>query len=140
MLEKLFAANGRLLLRADAILDGVLGCILLAATWDGLYDALDLPHAEPEVFTQMAGGLLIAYSYLLWTAPTNRFMATHMALVTGIVNIAAVVLLAVWLSVGDLNIGDFGSILLNVISATLAVLAALELGLFRRLTAETEED
>ncbi|HEX5939661.1 MAG TPA: hypothetical protein VFZ12_04830 [Dehalococcoidia bacterium] len=136
----MFTANGRLVLRADAIFDAVLGCILLAATWDDLYEALDLPHAEPEVFTQMAGGLLIAYSYLLWIAPTNRFLAIQMALLTGIVNVVAVVLLAVWLSSGELNIGDFGSILLNVISAVLAVLAALELGLFRRLAAETEEE
>jgi hypothetical protein len=139
LLEAAFAGNGRLILRADAVLDAVLGCLLLAATWDDLYEALDLPQADPELFTQVAGGLLIAYAYLLWVAPRNRFFATQMALTTGVVNVVAVVLVAIWLSSGELDIGDFGSILLNVISAVLAVLAALELGLFRRLSAGSEE-
>ena len=52
-------------LRADAILDVAPGLVLLAATWGGLFDALDLPHPEPELFTQVAGGLLLAFGYLL---------------------------------------------------------------------------
>jgi hypothetical protein len=140
LLDKLFVANGRLVLRVDAVFDFILGILLLTATWSDLYDTLDLPQAEPEVFTQLAGGLLIAYAYLLWMAPLNRFFASQMSLATGVANAVGVVLLAIWLSSGDLNIGDLGSILLNVVSAILAVLAALQLGLYRHLTSLGEED
>ena len=140
MLEQLFAANGRLLLRLDALFDFILGVLLLTATWSDLYETLDLPQAEPEVFTQLAGGLLVVYAYLLWVAPLNRFFATQMSLATGVANILGVVLLAIWLSSGDLDVGDLGAILLNVVSAILAVLAALELGLYRRLLSVGEED
>jgi hypothetical protein len=139
LLEKLFASNGRLLLRLDAVFDFILGLLLLTATWSDLYDTLDLPQAEPEMFTQLAGGLLVAYAYLLWMAPLNRFFATQMSLATGAANAVGVVLLAIWLSSGDLEVGDLGGILLNVVSAILAVLAALQLGLYRRLTSLGED-
>lgn len=140
MLGRLFAANGRLLLRFDAVFDFVLGVLLLTATWSDLYETLDLPQAEPEVFTQLAGGLLVTYAYLLWVAPLNRFFATQISLATGVANAVGVVLLAIWLSSGDLDIGDLGAILLNVVSAILAVLAALELGLYRHLMSASEEE
>jgi hypothetical protein len=139
LLEKLFASNGRLLLRLDAVFDFILGLLLLTATWSDLYDTLDLPQAEPEMFTQLAGGLLVAYAYLLWMAPLNRFFATQISLATGAANAVGVVLLAIWLSSGDLEVGDLGGILLNVVSAILAVLAALQLGLYRRLTSLGED-
>ena len=37
-------------LRARALLDVALGVLLLAATWDGLYDALGLPLPRPELY------------------------------------------------------------------------------------------
>jgi hypothetical protein len=62
-----------------------------------------------------------------------------MSLATGAANAVGVVLLAIWLSSGDLEVGDLGGILLNVVSAILAVLAALQLGLYRRLTSLGED-
>src|ERR671922_99919 len=43
----------RIVFWIDAILSAGVGLLLLAGTWDGLYDALDLPRARPAMFVQL---------------------------------------------------------------------------------------
>ena len=43
----------------DAVYSAATGVVLALGTWDGLYDALDLPQGKPAIFTQVAGALLL---------------------------------------------------------------------------------
>ena len=118
--------NERVVLRADALLDLAVGVLLLLAPWDGLYAALDLPHAKPELFVQVAGGLLVAFAYLLWVAPTAEVLTRQVALVAAVANALAVVLIVGWLVAGGLGIGALGSALLIAVAAALALFAGAE--------------
>jgi hypothetical protein len=89
--------------RARAVLDLALGVLLLGATWDALYDALDLPLPRPELYAQLAGTALIAFAYLLWIAPRNDNLLRAVALAAAIGNALATVVLLVWLVRGDVD-------------------------------------
>src|ERR687897_369041 len=43
------AGQARLVLQANAVFDFAAGLLLLAGTWDGLWDALDLPQGQPAI-------------------------------------------------------------------------------------------
>ena len=112
--------------RADAVFDAVVGVLLLSATWDGLYAALDLPHATPELLVQLAGVLLVGFAYLLWFAPEGRELGRRVAVAAALANGASVVVLVVWLVNGELGIGTLGKTLLALVAAALALFAVLE--------------
>ena len=118
--------DARLVLRADAVLDLALGLVLLLATWDGLYAALDLPHAEPGFFAQLAGGLLVAFSYLLWIAPRDVRLSRAVSAAAAVANAAGVLLIAAWLALGELHVEGLGTVLLAAIAVVLALFAVLE--------------
>ena len=118
--------DARLVLRADAVLDLALGLLLLAAIWDGLYSALDLPDAEPGFFAQLAGALLIAFSYLLWIAPRDVRLSHAVSAAAAVANALGVLLIGAWLAVGELDVDGLGSVLLAALGLVLAVFAALE--------------
>ena len=125
----------RLVLRADAVLDLVLGVVLLPASWDGLYRALDLPRARPEAFVQVGGVLLIAFSYLLWIAPEARLLTRRVAAAAAFANALAAVILFLWLVNGELRVGSLGTELLLLVAGALAVFAAAEAWIARRAEA-----
>jgi hypothetical protein len=112
-------------LRADAVFDAAMGLLLLSATWDGLYDALGLPVARPALYAQLAGGLLLAYAYLLWQGGDRR----RLAAVTAAVNALGGVVIAVWLLSGELDAETLGEVLLWLAAAVLGLFALLELRL-----------
>ena len=116
----------RLTLRADAILHLALGLVLLSSTWDALFDKLDLPRAEPEIFTQIAGGLLVAVGYLLWIAPRDVRLAYAVALTAAVANAAGALFVAAWLLFAELGIGRLGTTLLSFVAVIVTVFAALE--------------
>jgi hypothetical protein len=93
----------RLALRANAAFGLLLGLVLLAATWDGLFDALRLPHPEPEVYAQLAGALLAAFAYLLWIAPRDTRLTQGVAAAMAIANGLAAAVLFVWLLNGSVE-------------------------------------
>lgn len=67
------AAQARQVLQANAVLDFVAGLLLLSGTWDGLWDALDLPQGRPALFMQVGGAALLGFAYLLrWPEPVRR--------------------------------------------------------------------
>jgi hypothetical protein len=90
-------------LRARALLDVALGLLLLAATWDGLYDALGLPLPRPELYAQIAGAALLGFAYLLWISPRNDNLTPAVALAAAIGNALSAVILLVWLVRGDVD-------------------------------------
>jgi len=59
------ADRARTVLRTDAVVDLLVGVLFILGTWDGLYEALDLPQGVPAIFVQVGGALSIAWAYLL---------------------------------------------------------------------------
>ena len=112
-------------LRADAVFDLAMGVLLLAATWTRLYAVLDLPHPTPELFTQIAGALLLAFSYLLWLAPAAA-LTRPVAVAAAAANALASVTIVVWLLASDLGVGALGTVLLALVALALAVFAVAE--------------
>ena len=108
--------------RADAIASVVLGVLLLAGSWDGLYDALDLPVPKPAFYAQLAGVMLLVFAYLLWTREP-RLLARPIA----VGNLVAAAVLVVWLVAGKVNSGALGKTLLALVAVGLVAFAAAEL-------------
>jgi hypothetical protein len=102
-----------LILRADAIFDASFGVLMFLAPWiRGVFDLLDLPNPQPEVFTQFCGGLLVVCAYLLWISPGNEALARPVALAIGTVNAAGVIVIAGWVIAGDLGVDTLGTVIL----------------------------
>ena len=116
----------RTLIRVDAVFDFLAGLLLLLAPWDALWRALDLPRAQPELWAQLAGGLLIGFAYLLWLAPRSSQLLPPVALTGAVANAVGVVLIVAWLASGDLDVGSLGESLLAAFAALLAVFAVGE--------------
>ncbi len=121
------AARLRIVFLVDAVFSGAVGLLLLAGTWDGLYDALDLPQARPALLAQIGGAVLWGVAYLTWLAartpalmlPVARASAIMTALVTGIV--------VTWLIHDGLLIGTLGKVLLIATAVLTAAFTALYL-------------
>ncbi len=124
--------NVSTILRANAAFDFVVGLLLLAGTWDGLYDALDLPQARPAVFVQVGGALLIAFAYLLWRAPADTTLTREVSLGAAVANGLAVIIIVLWLTVADTGIDTLGTVLMAVAAAVLAGFALAEAAIARQ--------
>ena len=116
-------AQIRLVMRADAVLKLLLGLLLFVAVWNGLYDLLRLPIAQPEVFTQAAGALAIGFAYLLSQAPDEPALLRPIATGAAIANALAAFVIAVWIVTGKLGIGGFGTVLFVIVLLILIALA-----------------
>jgi hypothetical protein len=89
------AAN---VLRVHAVVTLALGALLVADSWDGLYEWLALPQALPALLAQVGGVFLVAFAYLLWrsaaaTVELRRTVATAAAGANG----AAAAIIVLWL-------------------------------------------
>ena len=120
------------ILRADAVFSFAVGILLLAGTWDGLYDTLDLPQARPAVFVQVGGALLIAFAYLLWKAPAEATMTREVALGAAVANGLAAIIIVLWLTAAETGIDTLGTVLLAVAAAVLAGFAVAEAAIARQ--------
>ncbi|MGH2573717.1 MAG: hypothetical protein ACRDGU_09625 [Actinomycetota bacterium] len=116
----------RLVLRADAVFDAIVGVLLLSATWQGLYRALDLPRGQPELAAQIAGAVLLFGAYLLWVAPTDPALTRHVAGASAFGNALSALIVLAWLAFGELGVGTLGTTLLWIITVVLVVFAALQ--------------
>ncbi len=115
-------------MRANAVFFALAGLLLLVATWQGLYDLLRLPIAQPEVLSQLGGAVLIGFAYVLSTAPDNPGMLRPVATGVAVANALAALVILVWLVTGKLGIGGFGDV---IFVAALLILAALAYLQFR---------
>jgi hypothetical protein len=114
-------------LRLDAVLTAAFGVLLILGTWDGLYEALDLPHLGPALLTQLGGAGLLGLAYLLWIANRNLEMARAISLTAAVVNALSAVIIAAWLIVRtseEMYIGTQGFVELVVAAVLFVVLAA----------------
>jgi hypothetical protein len=126
------AAN---VLRVHAVVTLALGLLLVADSWDGLYEWLALPQALPALLAQLGGVFLVAFAYLLWraaaaTVELRRTVATAAAGANG----AAAVIIALWLIIrgkADLAVTTEGIVDTQGIAELIVaavVLAAFALG------------
>lgn len=121
------AAQARYVLRANAVFEFAAGLVLLAGTWDGLWDALDLPQGQPALFVQVGGATLVGLAYLLWQSvgqPPLRAPVARAA--AGADGVAALVVL-VWLVTGlPEDVDALGTALLIALVVVLGAFAALK--------------
>ena len=101
--------------------------LLLAGTWDGLWEALDLPQAHPALFVQIGGALLCGIAYLFWLAARTPSLMLPLARASALMDALSVVVIVVWLIAGDLDTGTLGTVLLILAAAVGAAFTALKL-------------
>jgi len=118
--------NPAFVLSANAVFDGLIGALLVLAPTSGLFDGLGLPVAEPELYTQIAGGLLLVFAVLLWEAPTDPVLERHVGRAAAAANVLGAVVLALWLISGELDASRRGEGFLWIVTLAVAVLAAFE--------------
>lgn len=116
------------ILKTAALAALLVGVLLALGSWDGLYDALDLPQSLPAMGTQIGGVALVALAYLLWAAG-GRPELTGMAAVTGaLAEGGAAGVIAGWLIFRDrVDLGGIGDLGTSLLIGAAAVLGALAL-------------
>jgi hypothetical protein len=119
--------QARQVLRANALFDFAAGLLLLAGTWDGLWDALDLPQGQPALFVQVGGASLVGLAYLLWRAAEHAPLRGPVAnAAAGVDGLAALIVL-VWLVAGlPEDVDALGTALLIALVVVLSGFAVLE--------------
>ena len=118
---------------ANAVLDFLAGLLLLAGTWDGLWDALGLPQGKPAVYVQVGGAALVGWAYLLWRAADAPPLRASVALAAAIADGLAALVVLIWLVAGELPdyVDTLGTILLIALVLVLGVFAVLKAGIAR---------
>ena len=111
----------------DAVYSAATGVVLALGTWDGLYDALDLPQGKPAIFTQVAGAVLLGVAYLLWLGTRTPALALPLARAAAIMNALSAGLFIAWLIHGDLGIGTLGKVELIASAVLMSLLAVVYL-------------
>jgi hypothetical protein len=118
----------RWIVRADAVFDFAFGLLLLLSPWiRPVFEVLDLPNPQPEVFTRFCGGLLVVCAYLLWLSPGSRALAGPVCLSIGFVNAVGVLPLIGWMLSGALGVGPLGTVILSLACVALILFAVGEL-------------
>jgi len=117
----------RIVLLVDAVYSVAVGVLFLAGTWDGLWDALDLPQGQPAVFVQIGGALLWGIAYLLWLAARTPSFRVPVARASALMNALTAVVIVVWLIAGELDIDTLGTVLLIAAAALSAAFTVLYL-------------
>jgi hypothetical protein len=114
----------RSVLLLDAAFSAVTGLVFLAGTWDGLYDAIDLPQGKPAIFVQLGGAVLLGMAYVLWLASRTVAMMVPVARGSAIVTALSTVIIAAWIIHGGLHIDTLGNVLLVAAAVLLAAFTA----------------
>ena len=125
--EAITAGRLRVVLLVDAGYSLAVGALLLAGTWDALWDALDLPQATPALFAQIGGAALWGLAYLHWLASRTPSLMLPVARASALVDALAVVVIVTWLIHDDLGIGALGTALLIAAAALSAAFLAVKL-------------
>jgi hypothetical protein len=124
--------TGSSILRLAAAVALLIGVLFLVASWDGLYDALDLPQPIPALAAQIGGAALLGLAYLLWTSATRPELAGVAAGTGAIAQGAGALVIAAWLIFRDdedLGIDTLGTVILIVTAIVLALLAVAQIRL-----------
>jgi hypothetical protein len=114
----------RVVFWVDAVYSTVPGFLFLAGTWNGLYDALDLPQAHPAIFIQAGGAVLWGVAYLLWLGTRTWALMLPLARASAVMNALGAGVVIVWLIHGHLGIGTLGKVELAAVAALMAAFTA----------------
>jgi hypothetical protein len=122
------ATQARQVLQANAVFDLAAGLLLLTGTWDGLWDALDLPQAQPALFVQVGGAALLGWAYVLWRAADEPPLRAPVALAAAVADGLAALVVVIWLVTGELpnDVDALGTILLIALVVVLGAFAVLK--------------
>ena len=108
------------LLRLNAALYLILGALLLLSSWNDLFDGLDLPRPEPALFPQVSGVAVVGLAYVLSSGVGRRIEVAAM-----LMNSVAAIVVALWLVFRDLDLWGIDALGYTLLSALVALLAAL---------------
>ncbi|WP_354682279.1 hypothetical protein [Cupriavidus necator] len=127
----------KVLLRAvlffDALVDLLLGILLLMSPFTTLYAALQLPQPQPALFGQLLGVALIGLSALLWQAAFNGQLTVPVARTSGYVNLASALLIIGWMVFLDLPLEGAGKIWLPTMAVVLLFFAVVQIPAAKRV-------
>jgi len=127
----------KVLLRAvlflDALLDLLLGIVLLMSPFTTLYAALQLPQPQPALFGQLLGVALVGLAGLLWQATLNGQLTVSVARTVGYVNLASALLIISWMVFLELPLQGAGKIWLPTLAVVLAFFAAVQIPAAKRV-------
>jgi hypothetical protein len=112
-----------MLVRADALFEGVLGVVLLLGAATGALDGSDFPASVGTPVILVAGWVLLALCGLIWA---GRIGVRALALGNGVTAIAGLL----WLLLAD-GWSTAGAVLIAITVAVLAVLAAAQAATLR---------
>jgi hypothetical protein len=124
--------TGSSTLRLAAATALLIGVLFLLATWDGLYDALDLPQPLPALAAQVGGAALIGLAYVLWMSAGRPELVAAAAGAGAIAHGGGALVIAAWLIFRgdeDLGIDTLGTVILIVAAVVLALLALAQVRL-----------
>jgi hypothetical protein len=123
----------RTVLFFDALVDLLLGILLLMSPFTTLYAALQLPQPQPALFGQLLGVALIGLAVLLWQATFNGQLTVPVARTAGYVNLASAVLIIAWMVFLELPVQGAGKIWVPVMAVVLAFFALVQIPAARRV-------
>jgi len=127
----------KVLLRAvlffDALLDLLLGILLLISPFTTLYAALQLPQPQPALFGQLLGVATIGMSWLLFQAAINGQLTVPVARTAGQVNLASAVLVVAWTLFLDMPVQGAGKIWLLTLAAVMLFFAVVQMPAAKRV-------
>ncbi|MBP0618750.1 hypothetical protein [Cupriavidus consociatus] len=127
----------KVLLRAvlffDALVDLLLGVLLLMSPFTTLYAALQLPQPQPALFGQLLGVALVGLSVLLWQAAFNGQLTVPVARTAGYVNLASAMLIIAWMVFLELPLEGAGKIWLPTMAVVLLFFAAVQIPAAKRV-------
>lgn len=118
--------NAGSVLKAAALVAFILAILLLLGTWDGLYDALELPQSLPALSAQIGGAAFLGLGFLLWSARSRPELAASVAGAGAIADGGSAALIAAWVIFRDrqdLGVETAGIVVLIVAAVALAALA-----------------
>jgi hypothetical protein len=117
----------RVVFWVDAAYSAVTGWLFLSGTWDGLYNALDLPQGHPAIFVQAGGAVLWGVAYLLWLGTRTFALMLPLARASALMNALGAGVVIAWLLHGELGIGTLGKLELAGVAALMAVFTLIYL-------------
>ncbi|QET01901.1 MULTISPECIES: hypothetical protein [Cupriavidus] len=133
----------KILLRAvlflDALLQLLLGILLLASPFATLYAALQLPQPQPALYGQLLGVAMIGFAWLLVQATINGQLTVAIARTVGQVNLIGAILIVSWVLFLEVPVQGAGKIWLLTLAAVLAFFAAVQIPAAKRVRRRERE-